>query len=226
MAGSGPGQRVTQLLQLGTPPDQGGHWAARCQTRSLEPIEPIARPTPRVGGADGHELEPPLQGRRRGGAHKDRVQLGGCHHPLERGIRLALGLGVDHDGLPHLPHQALARVDRDPRADTPDRGGPGALARPPDRHGGVGRPPRGILDRLEPKNPDHPHRAEFLDASSEALHLLDEDLEGPADVGHEVAIRRRHQDGAQEREPAPFPGPGLPHRTRRGWGRRGGIPQR
>jgi hypothetical protein len=192
VAGGGPGQRVAQLLQLGTPPDQASHRAARCQPRALNPFEPIARPTPRVDGADGHELEPPLQCRRGGGAHQDRVRLGGHHQALERRIRLALGLGVDHGGFPRRAHEALSRMDRDPHVDAGGGGGPGALAYPPDRHGSVGRPPRSILDRLEPEDPDHPHRAELLDASPEALHLLDEDLEGPGDVGYEVASRRKH----------------------------------
>ena len=61
VAGGGPGQRVAQLLQLGTPPDQRRHGTARRQARALEPFEPIARPTPRVDGADGHELEPSLE---------------------------------------------------------------------------------------------------------------------------------------------------------------------
>ena len=60
-------------------------------------------------------------------------------------------------------------------------------ARPlPHRDGGVGRPPRGILDRLEPEDRDHTQRTHLLDATAEALHLLDQHLQGARDLGVDV----------------------------------------
>ena len=59
---------------------------------------------------------------------------------------------------------------------------PGALRGLLDRHRGVRRPPRRILDRLEAERRHDPRRAQLLDAPAEALHLLHEDLERPAGV--------------------------------------------
>jgi len=62
--------------------------------------------------------------------------------------------------------------------------------------GGVGGPPRSVLDRLQPEGRDHAGWPQLLDPAAEALHLVNEDLDGSRDRRPEVAIRRKDQHGS------------------------------
>ena len=215
VAGRGPGQDVAHCSSSDSRPTSGRHGAARRQARALEPLEPVGRSARSLGGADRHQLEPSLEGPGGGGAHR-----GSCpaRRPLTKVSSTAYARHVAATSItraspvcPTRPRLAWIAIRMPTRSDI---GEPRALGGLPHRDRGVGRPPRGVLDRLEPEGRDHPQRAQRLDAAAEALRLLDEHLEGRGDLGPERHRPRRHEGGPQERELAPFPGRRAPHRSR------------
>src|SRR5438552_1447738 len=83
-----------------------------------------------------------------------------------------------------------------------------------DRQGGVRRPPRGVLDGLQPEHRYKPCRAHLLDLAAEALDLLHEGLERGART--EDSSRRLDEVSAEQGDM-----PALPLHRGRPWGARG-----
>ena len=176
-----------------------------------------------------------LEQGRRHVAHEDGAGSRRPDEPLEYRPGLALAVEVELSGADALSDQEVADVD----AELDGRGlgcaVPLALGGRPDRHRGVRSPARGIFDGLHAERRHESHRAQLLDSSAEALHLVDEQLERTTGIEPGVRLRRQHQGHAQHGHAPALPadrtasrgapprgrprGPGAP-RVRARWGRR------
>jgi hypothetical protein len=158
-----------------------------------------------VAGQEGHGRP----------GHDHVVGKGDGDQPLEHPPGLALAVEVD---------LGLASAGADEGGPDADRGAdghplgvgpPAALGGLLDRHRGVGRARRRVLDRLDAEDGHEARGAQLLDPSPEAPHLADHDFRRPAGVQARIGVRERREPDAQEGEAAALP-PNRQRRERRG----------